>query len=399
MLLPRLRAGLDAYPLRVDGRDLICIRDHEGILDEPVLISRKAFLIASMLDGESSALDIQARYARLTGGELLFTSELERVVRELDGRGLLQNERYAERRRAIEAAFLASPVRPAYHAGRSYPADPAVLGRELDGYLGGVAPDELAGMVPRGAVAPHIDFARGGWCYAWAHEALRRAAPEAVLVLGVAHGGAPTPFVLTTKPFATPFGPVGVDAELAAFLLQRLPELTRGEVAHRAEHSIEFQAVFLRHTLGAAGPPIVPVLCATPDGDGRASPRGGPAVERFVGAVRDYIATTRRRVAVLVSVDFSHVGVRFGDREPPDAALASATSAGDRVVLQAIVEGEAEAFWQAVMLDGNRRRIDAVVPAYVALRILAPCRGRLLRYGQAADPAGGIVSFASLALL
>jgi predicted class III extradiol MEMO1 family dioxygenase len=101
----------------------------------------------------------------------------------------------------------------------------------------------------------------------------------------------------------------------------------------------------------------------------------------------------------LASVDFSHVGPRFGDPGPADQALASRTSLGDREVLAEVAAGHAEAFWAKVTDDGNRQRIDAAGPVYVALRILEPCQGRLLRYGQAPDPAEGIVSFASVAFL
>ncbi|MDR5708647.1 MAG: AmmeMemoRadiSam system protein B, partial [Armatimonadota bacterium] len=92
------------------------------------------------------------------------------------------------------------------------------------------------------------------------------------------------------------------------------------------------------------------------------------------------------------------VGPRFGDPEPPDTRLASRTSLRDHTILEAIVRGEPEAFWREGMADGNRQRIDALSAVYTALRVLEPVRARLLRYGQAPDPAGGIVSFASLVL-
>jgi len=93
------------------------------------------------------------------------------------------------------------------------------------------------------------------------------------------------------------------------------------------------------------------------------------------------------------------VGPRFGDHEPVSPALAARTSAYDRDVLEAIVAGDAEAFWRRVTAGGNPQRIDALSAVYLALRLLEPVCGRLLRYGTAEDPAGGIVSFASLALV
>jgi AmmeMemoRadiSam system protein B len=394
MPLPRLRR-CEAYPVRVHGRPLICLRDPDGILDDPVFLPPRTFLIATLLDGRADVVDVQAAYARQTGGELLLSDEVVRVVDELDRLGLLESEAFRRRRADLENQFRAAAVRPAYCAGRSYPADPQTLRADLDRYLSAVHEDELAGLVPRGVIAPHIDFARGGWCYAWAHRALARFSPRRVVILGVAHGGAAHPFILTRKPFQTPLGTVPVDQEVADLLEQRLGDLCAGEFAHRAEHSIEFQVVFLQHVCSPP-PAIVPLLCGL-GGDGEPSARQLSAVEDLVEALR--VGRAGGDLAILASVDFSHVGPRFGDPEPADQALAVATAAGDRVLLDAICAGDAERFWAEVSRDGNPRRVDAVWPVYVALRVLHPCRGRLLRYGQAPDPAGGLVSFASVALL
>lgn len=397
MALPRLRP-LEAFPVRVDGRTMICVRDHEGLVEEPVFLTPETFLVASMLDGRADVLDIQTAFARRSGGSLLMSGDIRRLVEDLDRAGLLETEGLAQRRQALAEAFAALPARPAYHAGRAYPDDPAALAAALDRYFAAVEAGELAGLAPRGVVAPHIDYARGGWCYAWAHAALAAAAPETVLILGVAHRPARSPFVLTTKPYESPLGVLPVDEDLAA-RLAALDGLLADEVAHRTEHAVEFQVPFLLRA--AAGRPVraVTVLCAALEpwaGDG--SPRGLPAVERFVEVIRQYL-TGGRRTAVLASVDFSHVGPRFGDREPADRALAVRTSARDHEVLEALAAGDAEAFWRVAMEDGNRQRIDAVSAVYVALRILAPTQGRLLRYGQAPDPAGGLVSFASVAFV
>ena len=39
-----------------------------------------------------------------------------------------------------------------------------------------------------------------------------------------------------------------------------------GDLQHRDEHSVEFQAVFLRHVLGETPFSLVPVLCGSPLG-------------------------------------------------------------------------------------------------------------------------------------
>jgi predicted class III extradiol MEMO1 family dioxygenase len=69
----------------------------------------------------------------------------------------------------------------------------------------------------------------------------------------------------------------------------------------------------------------------------------------------------------------------------------------DRRTLAAVEAGDAEAFFRDVAKDGDRRHICGLPPIYAALRVLGRSRGRLLRYGQWADP-NGTVTFAALAL-
>ena len=69
---------------------------------------------------------------------------------------------------------------------------------------------------------------------------------------------------------------------------------------------------------------------------------------------------------------------------------------GDTRSLQACSEGNAEAFWNSVVSDGNRRHVCGLSATYAALRLLGDVEGKVLKYGFAPDPAGGIVSFASM---
>ncbi len=397
MPLPKLRP-VEFFSVRVHGREMVGVRDPEGIVEDTLLLPPPVALVASLLDGKREIVDVQTEYARRSGGEILLRADLERIVTELDEAGLLLTESYQDRRRKLLEAYRRAEVREAYHAGRSYPSDPETLRAMLHRYLETVNPTELLGLRPRGVIAPHIDFHRGGWCYGWAYAALRGSPARTFLLLGVAHAACPAPFVLTEKPFRTPLGTVPVDASFVEALRARAGDLTEHELVHRNEHSLEFQVLFLQAALEGEEFTIVPLLCSGfEQWCGVGSPREVPEIERVIQALRALVSG-REDVAVVVGVDLSHVGPRFGDRDPPDVRLASRTSLRDHAVLEALVRGDPEAFWREGMADGNRQRIDALSAVYTALRVLEPVRGRLLRYGQAPDPAGGIVSFASLVL-
>ncbi len=82
---------------------------------------------------------------------------------------------------------------------------------------------------------------------------------------GIAHAGTRQPFTLTAKPFETPLGTVGKDNEFIDGLVSHRggERLLMGEFAHKREHSIEFQTLFLRYVMADRPIRIVPILCGS----------------------------------------------------------------------------------------------------------------------------------------
>src|SRR5262249_54290455 len=145
---------------------------------------------------------------------------------------------------------------------------PDALAAQIDGFFShadgpGADPPPTAAPL-RALIAPHIDFHRGGPVYAWAYRELQRSDADLYVVLGTCHAGMEDPFAVTLKPYDTPLGPVPVDREFCEALGRRYgTDLLGSEIAHRNEHSIEFQAVMLRHLIGDRRPfAIVPVLAS-----------------------------------------------------------------------------------------------------------------------------------------
>jgi hypothetical protein len=399
---PRLRP-VDAFPVEVEGEEYIALRDPEGVAEELMLLSPAAFLVASMLDGESSLADMRAMFARAFDGRMIDETEVRQVVAELESRGFLDSPSFRLRRAEARRRWAELPVRPPSHAGGSYPAEPAELKALLNGFFtaeGG--PGLLTGAVPRpsprGLVVPHIDFQRGGLAYAHAHRTHREVPlPELVVVLGVVHSAPPVPFIVTGKPFETPLGVVPADREAVASISKACGEwVTEEEFAHKGEHSIEFQLVWLQTMHPGQAFSVLPVLCsAFEQFCGEHSPLSDARIAQGLEALAAVLKG--RRALVIASVDFSHVGPKFGDDIRMDESVAEGVEEGDRALLAPLCEGDAEAFWKAGTEDGNPRRVDALSAAYTLLHLLGPgARGTELAYGQAPDPAGGLVSFASV---
>jgi AmmeMemoRadiSam system protein B len=98
----------------------------------------------------------------------------------------------------------------------------------------------------KGVVAPHIDFERGGFCYAFAHrEIWEKSTGHCFIIFGIAHTGMTHPFAITRKDFTTPLGKLETDRELVDTIQSCSYDSFHDEGVHRSEHLLSFN-VFLR---------------------------------------------------------------------------------------------------------------------------------------------------------
>jgi hypothetical protein len=363
--------------------------------------------IVSFFDGHHSIRDIQYEAMRQYG-ELVYTEQIEGVVRELDGAYLLESPRLHAALDRLKEDFRKASVRPAFFPGKSYARDPSELQSQLRAYFsdpGGPGGELGAGQIKglKGIIAPHIDFQRGGPCYAFAYKSLSEA-PEADLyvILGIAHAPSDGQFVLTLKDFETPFGVAKTDRGFVKAVSSRCSwDVFQDEFLHRSEHSIEFQIVFLQSVLGSRRMgKIMPVLCGSFDRyllEGRL-PEEDPSVSEFLDAMRSEAAASAKEICFIAGVDLSHIGLQFGDTRPADGLFRSQIREGDLEVLEKVVSLDAEGFFRLLERDQNRRRICGFPAIYVLLRIMKASRGEMLRYDQGPTPDGqSVVSFGAMA--
>jgi MEMO1 family protein len=397
---PRLRM-LEAFPVEQDGERLIALRDPAGFSDQVAVFPLPLLDLVSLLDGEHSVTEIQ-EILRARHGEAPTAEQIGALIESLDEAGFLESERFEARRHALEETFRHSAVRPAVHAGGAYAAEATELAAQIDAFFthpeGPGAPPrpatEGSASPLRGLIAPHIDFHRGGPVYAWAYrELIERSDADLFVILGTCHAGMADPFAVTLKPYDTPLGAVPTDLPFCEMLGRRYgADLLSSEAAHRNEHSIEFQVVMLRHVLGARPFSIVPVLASYLHEAvwTRGDPEGNARVPRFIDALLDTMATSRRKVCVVAGVDLAHVGPRFGDPHPNTDEFLATVEAADRDMLEAVTAGDPTAFFASVAHDRDRRRICGLSPIYTFLRALPGATGRLVRYQQWPDPQGAV---------
>jgi len=395
---PKLRPDLELLVAEGNGERLLIVRDPHSLAADAPRFGIGALPILQYFDGTNSVDDVRADLAR-QGAGFVGRELLQGVVDVLDRHYLLENETFRAELRYRDG-FVEAPVRRPAHAGQAYPAEREAARAFFQEMLD-LAAESPAAPVRR-LVAPHIDLRLGGDVYAHAHQRLRASGrPDVVVVLGVRHAPGTRRFVACRKDFETPLGTVPCDHAFLDALEGALGEdLGEGVGAHRREHSVEFQALWLAHLWPEDPPAIVPLLVGSFHDlvETGASPASDTGIEAFVRALRATLETDERRVVVVASVDFAHVGPMYDHAEGLDEAGERNLEEIDREVLEHVRAGRAEEFFRSVAADGNARNICGLAPVYVTLR-LAKTQGDLLRYGQGRihPESGSVVSFAALA--
>ena len=399
--LPKLRSRLEAIPIRHGSELHIALRDLEGLNPDTLVLSPQAYFLVTLMDGSNSMVDIQAAFMRRYGSMLL-REDLDGLVQELDTYLFLENENSRARAQQLITEFRNQTSRPAFHAGISYEADAEALRTQLQSFFspenGGPGDPEpaVSGRSILGLMAPHIDLRTGGPCFAYAYKALLEASPiNTCIILGTGHEPLPNYFALSRKDFETPLGLLSAVNDFIDELASRCSlDLFADEFAHRREHTIEFQTLFLKFLLPEVK--IVPILCSF--GVEEMEPPA-ESILHMALSLQESLASYPRQVCLLTSVDLAHIGPRYGDPFRPNAGTVREHDEADHRLLETMSSADAETFASILVRERNRRRICGLPPLYLMLKALEGAAvGELLNYDYTeVDGEGSFVTFASMA--
>jgi AmmeMemoRadiSam system protein B len=396
---------LEAFPVRRGDETVLGLRDPEELFEGVLLASPACAALLPLLDGTRDARAIATAWAISTGSVLL-PERVESIVAELEERLVLEGPAADAARAAALAAYRARPAREAAHAGGAYPETTAECEAFLAGHVAAAAEAPVPAGV-RAVIAPHIDLRGGGACHGAAARALARSPAETFVVLGTAHAPIRRPFALTARDHETPLGTVPVDRDVVARLAARGGgRLLDDELAHRGEHSVEFQALWLRRQCGdRPGLRIVPVLVGSLGphlrGERRRDPLADPEIADFVGALRELADREGDRVAFVASVDLAHVGPRYGDGARVTPARRAEVLEADRGLLAHAAQGDPAGWLAFLRAERDARNVCGAAPVWALLATIEGrgWRGTLLRHDDWEIDAdtGSWVSFAALA--
>jgi len=399
---PVLR-NLQFSPIKQGEDQYIVLWDPSGLGKEKLVLPLNYFFIVQHFDGQHSLTDIGALYLKRFG-EFLLPAKVEQLVDDLNQKLFLEGERAQVARVQVRDKYRQAPLRQCAFAGRSYESDKAKLKKQIDGFFTSsegpdFKPSEHAGKLIKGLVVPTYDLKQSGPVYAWAYKELQEAAqPDIYVIVGTAYAGLANLFAVTDKDFETPLGVVRTDQPIMAQLKDRFPASFEEDVCHQAEHAIEFQLPFLQHVVGDKRSfTIVPILCSFSALD-LSEQAVGHSVEAFLAGVRDIMAGCGRNYCVIAAGELAHLGLRYGDKEPPTDFSFHRSMQHDLEMLKHVEELNPGAFAAYIQREQDRRRISGVAPIYSLLRLIQAGKGQVLRYDRGiTDQYNSTVTFASMA--
>ena len=229
---PKLRF-VEAIPLDHEGDRRYALRDPSGMAEDMIVVSGEALFILQYFDGKHSRQEIRAEFQQALGAALP-ERKLQDLITALEQAHFLESESFQDYKRRLENQMLAQPLRPAAHAGASYPAEAEPLRQRLEAlYQAGAGWPVLntpvnGAAVVQGLIAPHIDLRVGGACYTYAYHALAMSTPADIyVILGTGHSGLVNCYSCLQQDFATPLGTVKHNADNAAQANELASDTTR----------------------------------------------------------------------------------------------------------------------------------------------------------------------------
>lgn len=273
-------------------------------------------------------------------------------------------------------------IRPAAVAGSWYPASAGALTREVDACLE-AAPPVSAGEI-RAVIVPHAGIMFSGAVAACAYKAAAKHAYDVAVLAGPSHFvGFEGVALYPDGAFATPLGPLAIDAATGAAIAAADPIVQPAVAPHAREHSLEMQLPFLRRVFPEL--PIVPLLM------GRQRPS---TIARLAAALVAGIGS--RRALLVASTDLSH----YFDADTAaslDGAVHDRVAAFDAAGLLAHFEREPE--------EERGRRVGCGMGPAIAVMMAAHALGardaRVLRYAHSGHVSGdytGVVGYLAAVL-
>ncbi len=395
MDFPRIRY-IEAHPFKQEGKELILLKDAEGIMENPLIVSKDLVFLLSLMDGTRSLRDIQTEYMK-GFGELLYIEHIQQLVEDMDKNLLLFSENFKQHLAALKETYKNDPVRKPYHAGKSYLANRMELLAFLDEMFRTEkkgAPKSSKGGIT-GLLAPHIDYGRGAEVYRDTYSSLKGQEKSLLIIFGTSHYPTEKIWSISSKSFSTPLDIIQNSEEFCRLINDN--DVLKGyidEWPHRNEHSIELQLPLIQFIIQDDFE-ILPILTGSlyEHITGSRNIETDQEISDIIDNFKSVLAIYGKPYIIISGADLAHIGAQFGDKYGLDAPTLNQSSTKDEELLRCISNVDADGFFKTIQNEGDRRRICGLTPIYFQLKLLEGSTGEIVGYKQWTDGQSS-VSFA-----
>ncbi|MEN3014461.1 MAG: AmmeMemoRadiSam system protein B [bacterium] len=329
------------------SEDLFIVSDPFCIAEDFV-VNRITLLIMFLLDGSRTFDQIRKEIVHKTG-VYIKDEELKEIVSFFEQNGLFLNDSFEKIRKQRVEDIRKKGYLDFYFADRNIPSNP----------LDAISFLRLDKIKQKGqylaAIIPHLEIRLALPAYQVGYENLDRESFQRVFILGVSHYFHQGLISVFPYDFHTPFGIIETDRQVVRAISREFKiDIFENLLSYKKEHSIGFQLPFIKYLFN--NPKVVGILVSyTEDLE---------YAKKYLSDVASFISANYPDSVFISSVDFSHVGRKFGDKKLIDPEEI------DRKYISFLDNIDPEGSIEYLKNIKNETRIDGVMTNYLFLKII-----------------------------
>jgi AmmeMemoRadiSam system protein B len=398
-LIPIIRDDLQVYLFVENDEVYANLSDLFGIAKTTVSISK--YLYDYLV--EFPAGMTYKEFRNLLGDEhkLMAESIISNII-ELDKLGFMQSNNFLTLQNEAKKEYEKLINRPYICADNSYPENPEELVKFLEDLF--QHKPKSQNHKTKGIIVPHIDLRlkeEAHYVYSAAYNSLQNTDFDLLVILGTAHYKNSDIMMLTTKNYSTPLGYCETDKEFIELWQNECANsLTIDEFAHIPEHSIEYQILLSQYFFKGKKFKVLPILVGSFYDfiENKQDPEKSKRFNDLINSLKSAVDKSNKKVMYLSSVDFSHVGRKFGHDFNAEDYL-SKINEKDSELIDSIVNINKIEFFDKISKDCDEFNVCGTAPIYTMLSLNDYNSGELLEYNIWNEvETKSAVSYASIAL-
>ena len=378
--LPAFREDVVYQKIENNGTEYLFLSDPKGYVLENLIFPMEMLDFLRFLNGDTTLNDLEEALKLGAGVDQIDLSPFTNLIEHLDNLGYLETPHFQALKTDWDN-YNNSQVRPSICAGSSYPDNPIELKNMLKSMQDKVS-EKLENTQAKSIIVPHIDFRVGAGaasCYTLGYESICDTDADVYIIFGTSHHVSSADFMFTRKNYSTPLGICETDHELLSELEKEFKntnsKLIYDEKAHRFEHSIEFQIVWLQYMFPNKNFKVLPILCGSLGNfmSGNKLPIEDNKFKSEIDSIIKSISNLNRKPVFIAGADFAHIGRKFEDDYDAEPMLPN-LAIQDDILLKHLENCDSASFFRSISNCQDKNKICGLSPIYSLLCVSNPIK-------------------------